>query len=304
MVSGVRSLSHATHQLKGTDSRLAIAAMAMSKDIKVLNDMVSMHTAKAIAGAETSKGELPIEFEFAQRPKSILYAGLPIYEDRFTSIVYGICVLSTGLALKSGYEIGLIPSFIVTLLAFMLYDFFSGALHIVLDHPPFIRLPFLGQACLEFQWHHIIPDDLCRKDFSQVLGDINVAVLVMLPLNLFYWSGMGADPLISFIIAMKVLFAYLGQWSHRSAHQVQRKNRDPVTQFLQNVGVLTSVGQHHKHHTPPHNTNFCLIGICNSAIGTIFEHTNANVQLAFFASLVFFDVPLLAWVLRKTLFDF
>lgn len=34
----------------------------------------------------------------------------------------------------------------------------SGVLHVVLDHPGNIALPFFGQACLEFQWHHHVPD--------------------------------------------------------------------------------------------------------------------------------------------------
>jgi hypothetical protein len=276
----------------------------MSKDIQALNDMVDLHTAKALAQAKDSNSEPSIEYEFAQKSKSILYAGTPIYEDRMTSIVYGVTAIVTGIALKSSLELGVLPTLIMSLLMFVMYDFYSGVLHIVLDHPPFVRLPLLGQPCLEFQWHHIIPDDLCRKSFALVCGDLNVAVLAMLPLNYIIWADWGKDSLVAFLIAAKVLMAYLGQWSHRQAHQVSRAKRGPVTQFLQEAGILTSVGQHHKHHTPPHNTNFCLIGLCNKGIGALYSSTSAEVQLAFFAFMTVFDVPILAYVLRKTLFDF
>ena len=57
---------------------------------------------------------------------------------------------------------------------FLYYDFFSGVLHIVLDEPTFIGLPILGEPCLEFQWHHHIPDDLTQKSFLEVCGDLNL----------------------------------------------------------------------------------------------------------------------------------
>jgi hypothetical protein len=36
-------------------------------------------------------------------------------------------------------------------------DMYGGILHVVLDTPEFIPLPVLGEPCLEFQWHHLLP---------------------------------------------------------------------------------------------------------------------------------------------------
>ena len=271
-----------------------------SRDIQALNDMVDAKTSQAIEEAKGGK-QLDIEFEFASKPKSLLYAGAPIYEDRFASMVYFATAACAYLVATKMLELGVLPTLIVALCLFVLYDFYSGILHIVLDHPPFIRLPLIGQPCLEFQWHHIIPDDLCRKDFSQVCGDLNLAVYVMLPLNWLVWAKFGTDPVVVLASALKVLMAYLGQYSHRSAHQVNRAKRGGLTCWLQDVGVLISVGDHHKHHTPPHNTNFCLIGICNVVVGAIFKTISANAQLALFIAMSLFDVPVLCWALKQTI---
>ena len=69
-----------------------------------------------------------------------------------------------------------------SLTSYLGYDLYSGILHVMMDHPDNISMPILGQACLEFQWHHTIPSDIVRKDFIYVCGDINMAVVILVPI--------------------------------------------------------------------------------------------------------------------------
>ena len=64
-------------------------------------------------------------------------------------------------------------------MSYFWYDLYSGILHVVLDEPANISLPFIGQPCLEFQWHHFIPSDIAREHFLDVAGDLNIAVSIM-----------------------------------------------------------------------------------------------------------------------------
>lgn len=67
----------------------------------------------------------------------------------------------------------------------------SGVLHVVLDHPANIALPFFGQACLEFQWHHHIPDgELIHFIFAHayriIYGGFSFSISVACA-PLFHW---------------------------------------------------------------------------------------------------------------------
>merc|ERR1711865_17031 len=68
------------------------------------------------------------------------------------------------------------------------------------------------------------------------------------------------------LLGFKMLAAYFGQFSHRSAHQ-SLSQRSSLVKTMQAWGVMTSFKQHRVHHTPPHDKNFCLIGPCNELVG-------------------------------------
>ena len=57
---------------------------------------------------------------------------------------------------------------------FFYIDFYGGVLHHVLDEPANLELPIIGTACLEFQWHHIIPHDISSEPWFDVIGALNV----------------------------------------------------------------------------------------------------------------------------------
>jgi hypothetical protein len=135
-------------------------------------------------------------------------------------------------------------------------------LHIVLDHPPNMKVPVLDQPCLEFQWHHHNARDIASKPFVQACGDLNMVVAILVVWNCF-GMGMIQTPLGRTLTGLKILMAYAGQFNHRVSHQAKHE-KHPAVVWLQEHHVLLSNAAHHVHHTEPHDSNFCIgCGVTN-----------------------------------------
>jgi len=163
------------------------------------------------------------------------------------AVVHGWCVLGMGWA-------GFLLS-VGTL--FLAVDAYSGVLHTVLDHPGHTTTPLIGRACVEFLWHHQLPHDIAVRPFIESCGDLNVivATLVASSAALTYWNPLricAHDPArlwswTAYCAGLVVIFAYVGQWSHRSAHSPAGR----ATRWLQRAGLLVSPRAHALHHRHP-----------------------------------------------------
>jgi len=169
------------------------------------------------------------------------------------------------------------------------YDLHSGVLHVVFDHPDNVNLPLIGQACLEFQWHHSIPDDLVRKDFVDVCGDLNIVIGLLIGIQLCLLDI--HNPVSLVLGGCKITMAYFGQFSHKSAH-THSTHQPAIAKTLQKAGIMVSNKDHASHHKEPYDEDFCLIGLCNPIIDglRIYVTTNNNAWLAFFFALSIFDL--------------
>lgn len=270
----------------------------MASNVDKLNEQVDAIMKKAI---EKNGGDLttlePV-YKNTLHTKTVMKAGKPIYEARskHLTIVYMVAVLAGVIWATVG--LGLLRVLLLAAICFVEYDMFSGILHVVFDHPDNIALPILGQPALEFQWHHAIPDDICKRDFLHICGDLNVSVSIFVSTFLVVltnpWTGSTFGPLAAGAVSMKVLFAYVGQFSHRSAHEISIKKRGKFVQQLQKWGVIISVGDHHRHHTPPHDNFFCLIGPCNVVLEQMLKLSkNRRVWLCVLASWVVLCCPVI-----------
>ena len=172
-------------------------------------------------------------------------------------------------------------------------DFYGGILHVVLDTPAFLDNPLVGQACLEFQWHHVIPQDIVLRPFLSVCGDLNTIVAV----HLFAIGLMSnfSDPLTNTIGASKLFMAYLGQWSHRQAHM--------------RGGSLggSSLGTLPKHVHAEHHVNYTsgftiLNGLTDGIVSHLFKRFPPDTYriswLTAFVVLTLFDVVTFGTVAR------
>lgn len=218
----------------------------------------------AIANAQKSGKPLDPEYIYAQQPMTALVAGTPVYQMRSAAMVYFYFLAASALVACGISKISFLATAMSMTIIFLGYDLYSGVLHVVLDHPNNIGLPILGQPCLEFQWHHAIPDDLVKKDFVDVCGDLNVVILILFAINMCLLDTQ--KPFVAMVIGgTKLWMAYFGQFSHMSAH-ASGTRRAPLADWLQSRGIMISPRAHLSHHKPPHDMDFCLIGLCNPII--------------------------------------
>lgn len=266
------------------------------QQIDALNDRVEKLTKVAIEDSKKSGKPLALEYVHAQQPMTTLVAGVPVYQMRSATLVYLYLMGTSVLIIWGMTKLSFFATALSMVTIFVGYDFYSGMLHVVLDHPSNIALPILGQPCLEFQWHHAIPDDLVRKDFVDVCGDLNVVVLILAAINLFFFRDIQNPSAVAMVIGgMKLWMAYFGQFSHKSAHSFG-KSRAPVAEWLQRYGFMISPKDHMAHHKPPHDLDFCLIGLCNPIIDLLRNKVTTNNTIWLTAFLIWSVFDILAYV--------
>ena len=121
------------------------------------------------------------------------------------------------------------------------------------------------------------------------VGDLNVVSLILVAIHFTYSAKMGTDALAMQLTGFKLWMAYFGQFSHRSAHIHTKLH--PVAQALQSMGVMISTKDHRSPHTPPHDTDFCLIGIMNPILAAARRiTTNRHFWLVAFLAMSIFDI--------------
>jgi hypothetical protein len=262
---------------KASTERKPIAT-ATPRELKIikLNERVTNITNAKIAESEKKNEELALEFVHSQQQMTALTAGLPVYVTRSAPLVCFYLALGVVLFTMGVSQLNPLVSLVCIGTMFLGYDIYSGILHVVLDHPSNIALPVLGQACFEFQWHHSIPDDLVRKDFVDVCGDLNVVIGIISAINLFLLRDFVFTSSVAHVLCgSKIFMAYFGQFSHRSAHSVGTKLSAPA-KFLQKFGFMISTKDHMDHHKPPYEEDYCLIGVCNPIIDAMRKVTHSN----------------------------
>jgi hypothetical protein len=249
----------------------------------VLEDQVQ----RLIVKSKESKDGDPV-LKVASLPKlydGVVRAGTPIYvtRSRIPVALYSVCALCvSGSAI---YETNLIAFACCLVCALASYDLLSGFLHIVLDNPANLNMPILGQPCLEFQMHHHFPTDLVQRPFLDVLGDLNTVVSIIVAWNFFLLDL--SNPIVRHMAGLKIIMAYYGQFSHRSAH-TPSSAKSKVLEGLRSLGLMIPLEKHRSHHRPPHDKDFCLVGVANPVIDLLYNKVtrNRHVWMIGFAALI------------------
>merc|ERR1712146_847011 len=206
---------------------------------------------------------LPKEYVYAYRQES-LYAGTPIYKKRYAWIV----LLLISFALFGSYSswknaVVSLPTFFFTMMIMLfLVDLQTGILHFALDNPLSFQYPVLSQPCLEFQWHHIIPYDVGDRKVVDILGDLNV-IMVIAYVNITACGLYFNDPIFDLLRSLQIGLTYFAIYCHRLAHS-RAKSNDFLTKFCHS---------HHKvNHFPPHDKNYCLIGLADVLVAPMSKY--------------------------------
>jgi hypothetical protein len=255
-----------------------------NEDITRLNGRVAEKVAlyvKEKAENIPTKREVAPEIEYMLKNTS-----LRIYKHR--SIAVPI-LIALGCSCTLFYHLHSSPimTFSTIIIMFLYYDFFSGVLHLVLDEPKFIGMPLIGDACLEFQWHHHLSDDLTQKSFLEVCGDLNLVCVIIAVKDLVIFRNL--NPASLCLLSAKLLMAYFGQLCHTMSH-TPKKNRPYWVIALQDRGLMISSRDHMTHHMN-HDDNFCIgSGIFNPALRGIHSVGNRWFWLYLFLTLGIIDV--------------
>lgn len=202
----------------------------------------------------------------AQEIQFVLSGRLP-FVKRWEIAVWTWVSVSAYFILRYGF---LESGFALTLASFtvmyVVLDFYSGVLHVVLDDEWNMKVPFLSQPAMEFQYHHHIPDDGCSRPFVEGMGDLNVIIGIHLALfTAIFIHGGCKDALLLCSGAWKMLIAYWGIWNHRQ-----------VSLFHPLFDALTSsddtVSTSHRHYVGMQNLrNESRVRMIHSADSTTYD---------------------------------
>jgi len=206
---------------------------------------------------------LSLEYVYAYRQESV-YAGTPIYKKRYAWIVLLLSMLSIhGIYSTLVNSVVSLPTFFFTMMIMLfLVDLQTGILHFALDNPLSFQYPVLSQPCLEFQWHHIIPYDVGDRKVVDILGDLNV-IMVIAYVNITACGLYFNDPIFDLLRSLQIGLTYFAIYCHRLAHS-RAKSNDFLTKFCHS---------HHKvHHLPPHDKNYCLIGLADVLVAPMSKY--------------------------------
>ena len=154
---------------------------------------------------------------------------------------------------------------LVVLAALLLADFASGIVHWGADTWGSERMPVLGRRFLRpFRVHHLNPDDILRRGFVDLNGDVALLGLPLLAGGLLIPLSDAAGRLATvFCVALGACALptnQIHQWAHRS-------EAPPWVRWLQRRGLILSRERHALHHAAPYTTHYCITtGWCNPAL--------------------------------------
>ena len=152
--------------------------------------------------------------------------------------------------------------------AVVVADLASGIVHALCDNLGSVDTPVLGQKFIRsFREHHVDPLDMTRGDFVRVNAD-NFLVCLPILVPAVFWLDVDRHlGLAVFLCGLFVLVVLTNQ-IHKWAHLDDQAPR-PV-RWLQRRGVILSPAHHAVHHTPPHDSHYCITtGLTNGVLAKI-----------------------------------
>lgn len=157
-----------------------------------------------------------VRSQIAQEIQFVLGGRLP-FVKRWEFLVWTWVAVSTYCIIYHGFvKSGVAPTVGCFAVMYVVLDFYSGVLHVVLDDEWNMKVPLLSQPAMEFQYHHHIPDDGCSRPFVEGMGDLNTIVGIHLVLFVaLFVKGGYQDHMLLTAGGWKMLIAYWGIWNHR-----------------------------------------------------------------------------------------
>jgi ubiquitin-conjugating enzyme E2 variant len=137
-------------------------------------------------------------------------------------------------------------------MAYLMSDFAVGIYHWVKDTYFKFDTPFLGPAFITpSRTHHVRPRHVLEfSDWELFWNSVKWMIPTYIPF--FYYLGINTFTISFFIIVA------LNDVIHKYAHMID-KERPWFPTLLQKLYITQTYGEHHYHHTAPHDCNYCPI---------------------------------------------
>jgi len=144
-------------------------------------------------------------------------------------------------------------------LGYVLADLVSGLVHWAGDTLGDEQTPLLGAGFIRpFRFHHVDPIDITRHDFVETNG--NNCVVTLPVLGVAWWIQAVAPReavtalavgTVTFVCVFSMATNQIHKWSHEPAPP-------PLVRVAQRLWLVLPPAHHDVHHTPPHDTYYCI----------------------------------------------
>jgi hypothetical protein len=143
-------------------------------------------------------------------------------------------------------------------LGWLASDLLSGLLHWACDRFGSPSTPVVGQAFIRpFRAHHVDPEAMTRHDFVETHGASCFAALPLLVAACAApaagWAWIGAQALLLAIALGALATNQCHKWAHLEEGATPR-----VVRWAQRRGLVLPREHHHRHHTPPFDSHYCM----------------------------------------------
>jgi ubiquitin-conjugating enzyme E2 variant len=169
-------------------------------------------------------------------------------------VLYGVLDAQRGIAALDG---GAWIWPVAGLTGYVLGDFVSGLVHWAGDRYGSETTPLLGPNFVKpFREHHVDPEGICRHDFVEVNGNNCIVSLPVVGFAIFVLPQSSALVLLIKGTVLSLCVAgFLTNQFHKWSHEPEPPF--PV-RLLQRLHLILPPAHHDVHHTPPHDTYFCI----------------------------------------------
>jgi hypothetical protein len=142
---------------------------------------------------------------------------------------------------------------------YLLADFASGLVHWAADRFGSPQTPLVGPHFIRpFREHHLAPDELVCHGFIETNGNNSIFSLPFLLLLIPAFHAPLGSECAAFGLALGFTF-FAGMFVTNQIHKWAHMPNPPAYAcFLQRCGFILSPEHHRKHHTPPHDTHYCI----------------------------------------------